>query len=189
MLFKSRTGAAITGDESAAFSGNFATLPDNTQAPAMIKSFTVKEYDGETYFQLIWKLVDGDFKNAEVKQRITPFDVDDNRAQRNMNMLYRIFGLLNHKTDYIELPTDSDLAVMRGQVLDIKIGNGYIQGENRTWVREVWKSGELEVCTGETKVVTSKPSGEPVREESMLEREARRKADASTTGRDDGIPF
>ena len=192
-FFNSRTGAPITGDEASSFSGNFRALPDNTQAPAMLKSFVEAEYQGEKFYQLIWKLVDGDFKGAEVKQRITPFDMDDVRAQRSMNMMMRIFKLCGHRTDYENPPTNSDLAPIKGQIMAIKIGNGIIQGEERTWVREVWKEGELETCTGETKVVTGKPSSSPKSDpstESAFDRENRRKAEAAKgTDLEDDIPF
>lgn len=190
-FFKSRTGAPITGNEASSFSGNFANLPDNTQARAIIKSFTVQEYMGESYFQLIWKLVDGDFKNCEVKQRITPFEKDDNRAQRNLNMLYRIFNICEHRTDYEDMPQNHDLAEMKGMICSIKIGNGIIQGEERTWVREVWKEGEIETLTGETKVVTGKPEAATApaqREKSAFDRENERKA-AATSVADEDIPF
>lgn len=188
-LFKSRTGAPVTGSESNAFAGNLSHLPDNTQAQAMIKSFTVQEYQGEIFFQIIWKLVDGEFKGAEVKQRITPYDADDNRAQRALNMLYRIFTICGHRTDYEETPTDSDLAEMKGTICAIKAGNDIIQGTERTWIREVWSEGKLETITGETKVVTAKPDA-PLKEkvETAFDREAARKSAAPSLA-DNDIPF
>lgn len=196
-LFKSRTGADITGSDANSFSGNFKPLPDNTQATAAIKTFTIQEYEGETFFQVIWKLIDGEFKGSEVKQRIAPFDRDDNRAQRALNMLYRIFKLLGHRTDYEDVPTNEDLASMRNGILSIKIGNGVIEGQDRTWVREVWREGQLDVVTGETKETgskprTSAPSQSPAAasdQDSAFDRERKRREAAKNELPDDDIPF
>lgn len=157
MLFTSRLGKQITGSESDAFASNFQNIPDNTQAPAMIKAVRVNQYEGEYYFQITWELVDGDFKGCSVKQTIKPFERDDKKAERALNMLYRIFKLCDHRTDYVSIPANEELAELRGKVLDIKIGNGLIQGVERTWVREVWPHGDLDVTSG-VKVVTSTPA-------------------------------
>lgn len=157
-FFQSRTGKTINGSEENSFATNIRHLPDNTQAPAVIKKFTVQEYQGDTYYQIIWQLVDGDFKGSEVKQTIKPFEQDDNKAERALNMMFRIFTLGGLKTDFQDMPVNNDLAPLKGQIMAIKIGNGIIQGEERTWVREVWKEGELETCTGSTKIVTHAPS-------------------------------
>lgn len=190
-FFTSRTGAKITGDSNSSFANNFPHLPDNTQACAMIKAFTQEEFQGELFYQVIWLLVDGDFKGATVKQRITPFDLNDTRAQRALNMMMRIMVFCEHPTEFHNPPSNADLAPMHGKILSIKIGNGIIQGEERTWVREVWKEGQLPTVTGETKVMTSKPS-EPKpainNEQSAFDRERQRKNTTDNVLTDD-IPF
>lgn len=157
-FFQSRSGRPVNGSEENSFATNFRSLPDNTQAPAVIKKFIVAEYKEDVYYQIVWQLVDGDFKGAEVKQTIKPFESDDNKAERALNMMFRIFTIGGLRTDFQDMPTNNDLAPLKGQIMAIKVGNGIIQGEERTWVREVWKEGELETCTGETKVRTGTPS-------------------------------
>lgn len=172
-FFKSRTGAPINGSEENSFTTNFRSLPDNTQAVAVIKSFTLKEYMGDKNYQVIWKLVDGDFKGAEVKQSIRPFEDDDNKAQRALNMMYRLLRLADHPIDFRDAPTDSDLATMKGKIFSIKTGFGIIQGEERTWVREVWRQGDIETCTGDTKpasVIPTSQNNAVHNEQSALER-------------------
>lgn len=159
-FWKSRTGTSITGDEASSFAGNsgkFRSLPDNTIATAMIKNASLNEYNGEKCYQIVYGLVDGDFKGAEVKQRISPFDIDDKRAERNLNMFMRLFKLCDIKLTHDEAPTDIDMAPLRGKLLCIKIGNGIIQGQDRTWVREVHLSGTLETITGNTQIRTVHP--------------------------------
>lgn len=150
MLFTSRFGRQITGSEQASFSSVSSHIPNNTQACAMIKSFKINQFEGEHVFQILWKIIDGDFANKIVKQTIKPFEKKDSAAERHLNMLYRIFLLCGHRTDYMGMPDNDDLAKMNGNVLSIKIGNGIIQGQERTWVREVWHEGEIETKTGES---------------------------------------
>ena len=110
-----------------------------------------------------------------------------------MNMLYRIFTLAGHRTDYEDLPTNEQLSVMRNTILSIKVGNGIIEGQDRTWVREVWKEGDLEICTGETKVTTGTPrTSTPAPSadtESAFDRQRKREAAAATGQLEDDIPF
>ena len=130
-------------------------------------------------------------RGAEDKQRITPFDADDNRAQRALNMMMRIMILCDHPTEFDNPPEDNDLAPMKGKILSIKIGNGIIQGEERTWVREVWKEGQLETMTGETKVTTSKPASAPsAKEDSAFDRQRKREeAKKGVDPLEDDVPF
>lgn len=195
-FFQSRTGRTVNGSEENSFATNFRSLPDNTQAPAAIKKFVVQEYQGDIYYQIVWQLVDGDFKGAEVKQTIKPFDQDDIKAERALNMMYRIFTIGGLRTDFQDMPVNEDLAALKGKIMAIKIGNGIIGGEERTWVREVWRDGELETTTGETKVRTGTPSlpvsgtGIPPSPvvDSALSRNSQRQSAVPNLAEDD-IPF
>ena len=189
-FFQSKTGRPVNGSEENSFASNFRSLPDNTQAPAVIKRFAVQEYQGDTYYQIHWQLVDGDFKGSEVKQTIKPFEQDDNKAERALNMMFRIFTIGGLRTDFQDMPTNNDLAPLKGKIMSIKIGNGIIQGDERTWVREVWREGELDTVTGETKVVsnTATPAQpRPGQVDSALSRNAQRSAAPSLA--EDDVPF
>lgn len=194
-FFQSRTGRPVNGSEENSFATNFRSVPDNTQAPAVIKKFSVQEYQGDTYYQVIWQLIDGDHKGAEVKQTIKPFEQDDNKAERALNMMFRIFTIGGLRTDFQDMPINEDLAPLKGQIMAIKIGNGIIQGEERTWVREVWKEGDLETVTGETKVASStatpaQPRNQqtPGQVDSALSRNSQRQAAAPSLA-DEDVPF
>lgn len=192
-FWQTRTGNKIDGSDANSFSSNFKSLPDNTVATAMVKSVLLNEYNGEKYYQLIWKLIDGEFESAEVKQRITPYDVDDNKAQRSLNMLMRLFKLSEVKLTHSEEPQDEDLAPMKNKIMCIKIGNGIIQGEERTWVREVHKKGELETCTGNTIVNTARPESQSkvAQQDDLFNDSAlsRNKSNPEVDNIDDDIPF
>lgn len=196
-VWDSATGAPITGDERSSFANNFPSLPDNTQANAMIMSFTSEIYEQEMSYQIKWQILDGDFKGCNVKQRIGVYDAKDYKAQVARNMFKRMWILCDLKPTHSRDPDNNDLAVLKHKILSIKIGNGIIEGADRTWVREVWPENHLEVCTGNTVVSTSKPrqaestsSGRP---ESALDRQAKRNASAPADDADltidNDIPF
>lgn len=186
-FWDSRTGAPITGDESSSFAGNFRHLPDNTVATAIIKSFLPTEYQGDKSYQIIWQLIDGDFKGSQAKQRLEVYHADDAKAQRSLNMFMRICKLCDYKLEHSMAPQPEDLAPMKGKILCIKIGNGFIQGEERTWVREVHAEGALETSTGSTPIVTGTPDKKTQTPESALQRNSAGKKTSEDELND--IPF
>lgn len=185
-FWTSRTGKPITGSDADSFVNHFPQIPDNTQANAVIKSFTVNTFEGEKSFQVIWQIVDGEFRGSQVKQSIRPYEIDDNKAQRNLNMLMRLFNLCNHKPSHGNEPTNDDLAPMKGTILCIKTGAGVYNGREFTNVREVHPEGTLEVETGYTNAVVAKPDDQG-KIETAFTREAERKAKQDLEK--DDIPF
>lgn len=195
-FFQSRSGNPINGKEENAFAqSSFRNLPDNTQARAAIKRFTLQDYKGDLSYQIVWHLLDGDFKGAEVKQSIRPFEDDAVKADRALNMMFRVFTIGGLRTDFIDMPNNDDLAPLRGCIMSIKIGNGIIQGEERTWVREVWREGDLETCTGETRVRNEPPAqphhdmNTPPLSSYASDSALTRNASRAVTVPDDSLPF
>jgi hypothetical protein len=156
-FFELSTGQKPTGSEAASFASNFMHMPDNTQANAKIKSFEPKEFEGQKSFQVVWELLDGEFRGALVKQSIRPYDSVVNNADRAKEMFVRLYNIFELKPAHSNEPTKNDLMVFAGKKASIKIGNGPIQGVERTWVREVHASGKLEVETGYTPIAVGHP--------------------------------
>lgn len=151
------SGQAPTGSEAASFASNFLQIPDNTTANAKIKSFEPKEFDGQRSFQIVWTLTDGDYRGAMVKQSITPYAADAVKADRAKEMFVRLYNLCELKPKHANEPTKEDLTAFNGKVCSIKIGNGVIQGVERTWVRECHAANHLPVETGHTAVTLGLP--------------------------------
>ena len=82
---------------------------------------------------------------------------------------------------------------MKGQIFCIKAGNGIIEGEDRTWVREVHLEGTLPTETGKKiHVATHAPTHKddeqiPGKVDSALSRNAARTKAAEPL--EDDIPF
>jgi|ERR1700733_2077610 len=159
--YTSSEGKALTGSEQDSFVNMTKHIPDNTVAPAILKSFEIKEYQGERKMHITWGIIDGDFKGYEARQSIKVFDINPHTCDIAKNMFVRIAKLCEWKPSHDREPNNEDLALMRGKICTIKIGNGIMEdGKERTWVREVHGAGTLPTETGHTApVVTSAPHG------------------------------
>jgi hypothetical protein len=119
-------GQVISGDLKDAILPDFELIPNNTTAPAQIKSFElvskkVNDKDVDQY-EIVWKLMSGDFKGREVTQKIKAFDDKDTIAQRALNMLKLIYTLCAHIPKHSNVPSNEDHRSMVGKILGIKIG-------------------------------------------------------------------
>lgn len=137
---------------------DFSIIPDGTFAPAMIKEFK-KEASTISYsfpfYEITYKITSGDYKGREVRQKIKCFDEKATVRDRNINMLKRVYDLLDHKPTHANAPEDIDLKPMIGKVMGIKvsefIGTNSKTGEptNGNYVSEIHKSDkEFQTITG-----------------------------------------
>ena len=163
------SGKKITGSAEDAFLPSFSTIPDGTMAIATIKSFEVvnKEatqyQDEQKFIEIKFKLVDGDFKNREVSQKIKVFQGKPEQVERNLNMLKLVMDLCGYKPTHNNEPTTEELSTMCGKVLGIKIrewsmpkhDGGFMEGNH---VSEVWSSVGFVCETGVKMEVTHTPN-------------------------------
>ncbi len=157
-FWHSRTGVKIDGSDENCFANYFPQIPDNTVASAVIKHFTMQTFESEDYYQVIWELIDGDYAGSQVRQRISPFDADDNKAQRSLNMLMRLFVLCKIKPSHDGAPSNDELSAFKGIILCIKTGAGVYNSKPFTNVREVHEQGKLATKTGVVTTIIDKPT-------------------------------
>ena len=119
-------GQELTGKLEDCILPEFEDIPNNTTAPAQIKSFELvskKVNDKDVdFYQVVYKLTSGDFKGREVTQKIKAFDDKDTIAQRALNMLKLIYTLCKHTPKHAGVPTNEDHKPLIGKILGIKIG-------------------------------------------------------------------
>ncbi len=126
-FWDSRTGAQITGSDKDSFLPDFTVIPNGTTAKAQIKKFELIEktntYTGkeEAFYEIIWKIIDGEFKNREVSQKIKPFVEKPESIDRALNMMKRVFDLCNYKPSHGNAPTNQDLLMLNNKICGIKI--------------------------------------------------------------------
>jgi hypothetical protein len=187
----SGTGVIPTGLPQDSFVGDFTVIPESTQASATIKQFCLiekqNEYKGinEKFYQVTFKLLDGDYKSREVTLKIKCFDGKPEQIQRNLNMLKLILQLCDFQPTHTNAPTDQDLMATIGKSVHVKIGEYSIPRNDGTcmegnFVREVHKIGSIETETG-VKKVTQQPVNSGM--DSALTR------NPSAPLSDDGFPF
>lgn len=165
----SGTGEAPSGKPEDAFIGDFIVIPEGTVATASIKAFTLVEKENkhtgvtDKFYQIIYKLLDGDHKSREVTQKIKCFDGKPEQIQRNLNMLKLVMQLCEFKPTTKEAPMDLELLPMLNKIVSIKIGEwsmpkqdgGIMEGN---FVREVHASGAIATETGIKSVAAHAPT-------------------------------
>jgi hypothetical protein len=151
----------ITGSEQDAFAKSFTHIPDGTMALARIESFIHAEYQGNKYLSIDWILTDGDFKGANVNQKLKVYgdpkakDSDKTR-HKALNMLKLIYQLYNVKPKHSGEPTDQDLMVFVSKAAGIKIRETEPNNEGKqyNWVAEIHDAKGFKCETGVSIVIT-----------------------------------
>lgn len=114
-----------TGKPEDAFAPDFSVIPNGTTARAVIKTINMvdeaTQYGPQKHFQVIWELLDGEFKDREVKQNIKCFIGNDNVVRLGRNMLLLLLTLCGHKLAHDNEPTVFDLLPLINKQLGIKI--------------------------------------------------------------------
>lgn len=171
--------AGIEGTEEAAFQG-FAAIPDNTHVVAEIKVVEyVQPQDREPLFECKWKVIDGDFKNKHIFQKIRCFDADESKAVKHKNILMLLFKTANVPVPQ-GAPTINDLALFQGRICNLKIGmmKGS-DGKEYNFVRELHAADYTPQPTAHAHAAS------PV--DSAFSRNEARQAQVGIP--DDGLPF
>lgn len=169
-FWSSPIGQEIKGDAASAFLSDFSVIPDGTMALAAVKAANIvskeaTQYkEADRYIEITYKLIDGDFKNREVSQKIKVFTGKPEAIHRNLNMLKLVMDLCNFKPTHNNEPTNDDLGALVGKTLGIKIAEwsmpkadgGFMEGN---FVREVHSSSGFKCETGiKQEVVHSRSS-------------------------------
>jgi hypothetical protein len=193
-FWASRTGGQITGSDKDSFLPDFTIIPNGTTAKAQIKKFELVEQvnkftqSEEVFYEITWKIIDGDFKSREVSQKIKPFVEKAESIDRALNMLKRVFDLCNYKPTHANAPTSQELMAMHNKILGIKIrewsqpkrdGSGFMEGNFVSEVHAITDQFKVEV--GEKLATPVINSSSP---ESALNRNPRIPVDL-----DSDIPF
>ncbi len=192
-FWSSGSGKEITGKPEDSFLKDFSIIPDGTIANSKIIKFNLVEkvnsYTGvnDKYYEVFFKLADGDFKNREVGMKIKVFDDKPETRDRNLNMFKLVMDLCSFKPTHNDAPTDADLLPMINKMVSVKIvqwdtttKDGKLLEGNR--VSEVYKSGSVATETGQMAIVTHKPS-------SGVDSALSRNSGAGLDVPDDSIPF
>lgn len=139
-FWQSMSGAPIDGSAEHSHAGSFKVIPDGTTAPGVITQAKLVTFDdGNQIYQVTYKLVDGEFKGAIVRQKINCFDRDAKKRDRAVNMFMRLYNLCYFKPTHNGQPTDDDLLHLQNKVIGLKIQEWYQDGKEGNWISEIHK--------------------------------------------------
>lgn len=135
-FWQSQSGTKIDGSAENSHVGTFKVIPDNTTAAVSIKDIVLKEYQGEEFYLVTYKIIDGEFKGNEVRHKIKCFASDSKKRDREVNMLMRLFKLCGKKAPEYQ-PVAEDLAPLKGCTLGVKIQEWFQDGKEGNWISEI----------------------------------------------------
>lgn len=138
-FFKKSSGEMAKGDK-AEFGGNLKPIPDNTIAMSMIEEALWKEYEGQRYINLKWKIIDGEYKSRVSFQKLKVYDAKETTADNAKDALYRLFLLCNATPPDSE-PTDIELMkALCNKPLAPRYRVWEIDGKSGNWIDAIYKS-------------------------------------------------
>ena len=94
----------------------YEPIPDNTKAPAEIRKVETKEWQGEKYFNVHYKLTAGDFKNRMIFQKFKVFAENEDGDKARIRLIKFI------KACCTEVPKEMPDETMLKQLEGIEIG-------------------------------------------------------------------
>ncbi len=150
-FWKSQSGTKIDGSAENAHVGTFKVIPDNTTAAVTIKDIALKNYEGDEFYQAIYKIVDGDFKGSEVRHNIKCFVADKKKRDREVNMLMRLYKICEKEIPNHQ-PEGNDLLQLKGCLLGVKIQEWFMDGKEGNWISEIHALGDNFVSESGKKV-------------------------------------
>jgi hypothetical protein len=139
--------------------GGGEPIPDGTQLRAIIDEASWADWEGETYVSLRWSVVEGEFKNRKVFQKIKVYESDPKKADKARRMFAAIDA--NAGGQVIKLgrdPLDTDLAqhlCFKPMVIRVQIWE--INDKKGNWVSMVAPSN----------AATPAPAANPIKEDDI----------------------
>lgn len=139
--------------------GDFEPIPNNTQLKVIIEESKWDEYDNEQYISLKWAVIDGEFANRKIFQKLKVNDKDPKKADKAKTMLAAIDANAGgHLMKAGVLPTDMSLSLNlcnKPMAIVVAIWSMEKDGETKkgNWVKAVSPLGAQTA-----KPVASKPT-------------------------------
>lgn len=104
-------GTEQTGNFEQSTGGDFAPIPKNTVVKVIAENVKWSQFDPDPeYIEIQWSVVDGEYKNRKIFQKLKTQDADPQKAKKAMLML----GAINHNAKgnlhaLVSKPTDAEL--------------------------------------------------------------------------------
>lgn len=169
-FFALSTGEFATGLAQDAFVPDMSIIPNNTRALAHIEEVDTKTFNGQTHYQVTWKLASKPFKNRIVRQKVDVFNQEPAKSDRAKQMLMLIFKTCGVQlSDMSMAPKKHELYQLKDKLCGILVREWEITKDDGTksngnWVAEVHPAAGFEEEIG-IKMESSKPKKQSVHNE------------------------
>ena len=119
--------------------GDFDPIPNNTQLKVIIEEAKWDEYQDDKYISLKWSVIDGEFKNRKIFQKIKVLEKDPKKADKAKTMLAAIDanagGVLMSAG---VMPDDMSLSInLMNKPMAIVVAIWEIDDKKGNWVKAV----------------------------------------------------
>lgn len=117
----------------------FEPIPANTALKCNIVAAAWTEYQGDRYIEIDWLVVDGEYKNRHIFQKLKVLDSKENTASRAKRMLAAIdFNAGGKLLASGAMPDDGSLAQnLINHIMWIKVGIWNFEGKTGNYVTGV----------------------------------------------------
>lgn len=114
-------------------------IPSGTQLRAIIDEIKWDEYEGEQYISARWSVIDGEYKNRKVFQKIKVAETDANKRDKALRMLAAIDTNAGGRIQASgQSPTDMDLQQnLMNKMMIIKVQTWEMNDRKGNWVSAV----------------------------------------------------
>ena len=178
-FFTLSTGDKATGSEEKAHFQGFRVIPNNSKVLAVLTEIKKKQGQKAPYYEILWTVYQGEYKDNKITQRIFPWASDERASDRAKEMLFRIFRCCGVLPPEME-PNDHELAQLQNKVCGIKVKEEKYQDSKGNWREK----------NDTTEVHPSKDFKEEIGEKMKFERLQVKQNDLNPPPfRDDDIPF
>ena len=119
--------------------GNFDPIPNNTQLKTIIEEAKWDEYDNQKYISLKWSVIDGEFTNRKIFQKIRVMDEDSKKADKAKTMLAAIDSNAGGKLMAAGvMPDDMSLSInLMNKPMAIIVAVWEIDDKKGNWIKGV----------------------------------------------------
>jgi len=143
-FFQTSDNKAI--DTTGSFNSNvgFPIIPDGTKLVACITEAKWDDYQDEQFIKLTWSILDGEFKNIKVFQKVKVREQDKNKKDKALRMLAAIDA--NAGGNLVKLgvePQDMELmANLTNKPMGILVAVWDMNGKQGNWIQAVASLGD-----------------------------------------------
>lgn len=123
--------------------GDFDPIPRNTQLKSMITEAKWDEYEGERYISATWSVIEGEYKNRNIFQKIKVLNPDPKKADKQKLMLAAIDSNCGGKLMQAGVePDDMALAInLVNKPMMILVDVWKIEEKQGNWIKSVAPCG------------------------------------------------